>query len=233
MMFVVAALLALPRFAPMLANRLPVTGNLQGVHLPADLPDNALRSLLAWFGQPDVSPFWLSDAPLLPVKVLLPFVAGVATSFRRWRDPRYAVLLLALPLTTFFGGVIWTASPLYVRYLTALPAIVLFVAVGAKQVTDVITSIKPGGKWLGTAVVLAMVAQCVLLSLQHPAQANVRIPAGLWEQDRLARVAANLPAGETAEFAVTSAFGGVDAITLADYVTALGQRRGVHVIPQH
>jgi 4-amino-4-deoxy-L-arabinose transferase-like glycosyltransferase len=235
------ALIALPRFAPLLAGGLPLTGNLEGVRLPSDLADNALRSLLAWVGQPDVSPFWLSSTSLLPLSALLAFGLGVMVCLRNWRDPRHIVLLLTLILTTIFGGVIWAAAPLYVRYLTALPALVLLVGIGITEVQRLIENIMPrsgfqtGGfqtrPYLKFLFVVFVVLQGIILSLQHPAEALTRVPPGLWEEDRLAREAAALPAAQPAQFAVTSAFGIVERITVADYVTAYGQRRAVSVNP--
>jgi 4-amino-4-deoxy-L-arabinose transferase-like glycosyltransferase len=227
-------LVSLPRFSPMLRGGPTVTGNLESVRLPADLADNALRSLLAWVGQPDVSPFWLSDAPLLPLFALLAFGLGMAACLRRPHDPRHAAPLMMIVLTTLLGGVIWTAAPLYVRYVAALPAIVLLTSIGAAQMQRHIEDVfhregfQPHPIITATPIVL-IVLQGIILSLQHPAEAIARIPPGLWEAEALARAAAALPTGERAEFAVTSAFGEVERITIADLVAAYGERREVVV----
>ncbi len=71
--------------------------------------------------------------------------------------------------------------------------------------------------------------QGIIISLQQPTEAYSKIPAGLWEQDVLAQSAAGLPAGAEARFKVSSDFGAVDRITIADYVAAYGQRREVTV----
>jgi 4-amino-4-deoxy-L-arabinose transferase-like glycosyltransferase len=227
-------LVSLPRFAPVVRGGPTVMGNLDAIRLPADLPDNALRSALAWVGQPDLSPFWLSDAPLLPVFALLAFGLGVALCLRRLLDPRHAALLAMIVLTTVLGGAIWTAAPLYVRYMAALPAIVLLVSIGAAEIqTFVETLLQRGGFHsrvpISFILVMLIVLQGIILSLQHPAEAMARIPPGLWEADGLARRAAALPAGEPAEFTVTSAFGEVERITIADMVAAYGERRAVTV----
>jgi 4-amino-4-deoxy-L-arabinose transferase-like glycosyltransferase len=127
-------LVSLPRFSPMFTADLPLTGNLNAIRLPADLGANTLRSVLAWVGQPDVSPFWLSDVPLLPFFALLAGAVGLVICLRHLRDARHMVIVLTLMLTTIFGGMIWTASPLYVRYMTALPAIVLLVALPFERI---------------------------------------------------------------------------------------------------
>src|SRR5262249_55926508 len=86
-----------------------------------------------WVGQPDVSPFWLSNQPLLLWPAMLAFLLGCWYCLRRWPDPRAVVLLFSILLTSLFGGAIWTAAPLYVRYMAGLPAIVLLVAVGLEK----------------------------------------------------------------------------------------------------
>ena len=233
-MLFVFALISLPRFAPMFTADLPLTGNLNAVRLPADLGENAVRSVLAWVGQPDVSPFWLSSAPLLPVSALIAGGVGLVIGLRHLRDPRHMVIVATSLLTTIFGGVIWTASPLYVRYMTALPAIVLLVALPfewlqIQRFNHRDTERKKIFRTIGLVMLLTIIAQGIIVSLQQPAEAIGRVPAGLWEQDRLAQSAAHLATGTTAKFKVSSDFGAVDRITIADYVAAYGQRRSVTI----
>lgn len=78
-------------------------------------------------------------------------------------------------------------------------------------------------------MVLAIIMQGIIISLQQPAESDARVPTGLWEQDALAQSAVGLPAGEGVHFKVSSDFGVVDRITIADYVAAYGQRRAVTV----
>jgi len=221
MMTGVLVLVSLPRFAPQFSAGLPVTGNLDGIRLPADAAANSVRALLAWVGQADVSPFWLSSIPLLPLFALLAWGAGVMWAARQRGDGRWSALLLMLVLTTIFGGMIWAAAPLYVRYMTALPALALLVAAG----------IQSAGRWrrVQAALLAGVVMQGSLLSLRHPAEAVNNLPAGLREADALAQAAARLPTGEAVELVVTSAFGDVERITIADYVAAYGERRAVSI----
>ncbi len=221
-MLFVFFLVSLPRYAPMLTSGLPLTGNLNAMRLPADLGANAVRSVLAWVGQPDISPFWLSSAPLLPLFALTACAVGLVICIRHLFDARHAVIIMTLILTTIFGGVIWTASPLYVRYLSALPALVLLAALPFET------------KWMKTKrwtwiILFIIMSQGIIIILQQPAEAYGRVPAGLWEQDSLARAAAQLPDGLPAQFKVSDYFGEVDRITIADYVAAYGQRRAVRV----
>jgi len=221
-MFFSFVLTSLPRYAPMLMMRLPLTGNLNAIRLPADLGANTIRSLLAWVGQPDMSPFWLSSTPLLPILTFLVCAVGFIICLRHLRDPRHLVILATVVLTTIFGGVIWTASPLYIRYISALPTLVLLVALPFE------TQQMKHKRW--TWIILAIIMlQGIIISLQHPGEAYGHIPVGLWEQDSLARAAAQLPDGLPAQFKVSADFSAVDRITIADYVAAYGQRRAVTV----
>lgn len=220
-------LVTLPRFAPMFTAGLPITGNLDIFRLPSDLGTNTVRSILAWVGERDRSLFWLSDSPLIAFFPLLCFLTGVLISFRKIFDPRYGVLMAALFLTTVLGGAIWTAAPLYIRYMTALPAIGLLVGLPFE------TLLKKREKnyALGLALMLLMliVVQGTVLSIQHTYDANMRVPIGLWEADTLARAASQLPTGTEAHFYVSDTFGVVERVTIADYVAFYGERRAVSV----
>lgn len=247
-MVFVFVVVSLPRFAPMFTANLPITGNLDGVRLPADLAENVLRSVLAWVGQPDVSPFWLGSSPLLPVLALLAGAFGLVIALCHLRDPRYVVLLVAIVLTTVFGGMIWPAAPLYVRYMTAIPAIVLLVALPFAWIKE--RTLNPGDaeniekyreidldgqhfykqvRRLAMLLVLCIMAQGIILSIQHTNEAVGRVPAGLWEADTLARAAGQLPEGMEARLKVSDAFGDVERVTIADYIAFYGQRRSVSI----
>jgi hypothetical protein len=238
-MVFIFVVVALPRFAPMLVNRLPLTGNEQGLHLPADLAANSLRAVMAWAGQKDVSPFWLSDAPLLEWPVLLAFGLGGLICLWRWRDARSAVLLSSIVLTTILGGAIWTAAPLYVRYMTAVPAIGLLVAVGIEKIKSVSQRSRGTEKQrentgrqygvLQIVVIGLIVVQGVYAAMQQTDEAVGRITASQWMEQDLAQQAANLPVGTGAVMVVPDDFNEVQRITLAHYVAASGERRAVVV----
>jgi len=241
-MLFVFVIVTLPRFAPMFTANLPLTGNLEGVRLPSDLAANALRSVLAWVGQPDVSPFWLGSVPLLPVLALLAAGVGLVIALRYLRDPRHAVLLTALLLTTMFGGVIWPAAPLYVRYMTALPAIVLLVALPFESILNRRDAEKHREigvqeprfykqmRQLAILLITLITAQGIIVSIQHTREAYEHVPAGLWEADTLARAASHLPEGVEARLKVSDDFGEVERVTIADYIAFYGQRRPVSII---
>jgi len=223
--------LALPRFAPMLVVELPLEGNREAMRLPADFfPDNTLRAVLAWVGQPDISPFWLSDTPLLLPPAMALFLIGLVISARRWRDMRYLILLVWVTLTTIFGGALWTAAPLYVRYMTAVPAIALLVAVRYQLNLRWLRTAFSQKRWVrfvGTGIFLIGCLQGMIVSgWQHPAEARTRISEVQWQVDTAARQAAVLPEGASV-VVVGAGFGDGERITVADYVAAYGARRAV------
>ncbi len=218
-------LVSLPRFAPMFTAGLPLTGNLDGVRLPVDLADNALRAVMAWVGQPDISPFWLSDSPLLPLLMLIAFVLGTVLSLKHLTHPMTIVLLLFLALTTVFGGVIWPAAPLYVRYMTALPAIILLV----------MRPIQYGRmrhswlRWASLVFTGVLIIQGIVVSIQHRNEEVIRVRPGIWEADALAQQATHLRTGAPVIASVSVNFSEVERITFADWVAAYGERRRVQI----
>jgi 4-amino-4-deoxy-L-arabinose transferase-like glycosyltransferase len=241
-------LMALPRFAPALVGGLPLEGNREAMRLPADfVPENTLRAVLAWIGQPDVSPFWLSDAPLLLWPALALFVIGLGYSIWRWRDGRYAMLLAWVMLTTIFGGTIWTAAPLYVRYMTAVPAIALLVAGGLSAVSgqrsentlnrqDAADSknifknyLANLASWRLTIFLVFVCLQGVVAAWEQPPEALSRVTPSQWIEDELARQAASLPEEISVVLVVPREFGDIQLITIAHYLAAYGQRRALAV----
>lgn len=239
-MLAACVLVSLPRFGPMFTANLPITGNMQAIRLPKDLLDNTVRSLLAWVGQPDISLFWLSSQRFFLWPALLAFLLGLVLCLWRWRDPRALIILLSLPLTSIFGGAILVAAPLYIRYIVALPAIVLLVALGleavlfgAERYKNTLFRFLP--PYTGAVLVLTVCFYgCYSSYIQHPQQALTRVPPGLWEEDALARQAAQLPPKMAAAFIVSPDFGApppdprvMQMIGISHYVAAYGERRAV------
>ena len=232
------ALMALPPLAAMAVGRLPLSGKGEALRLPADFfPDNTLRAVLGWVGQPDVSPFWLSDAPLLLTPALLVFLAGLAVSLRRWRDARYGVLVASVALATIFGGAIWTAAPLYVRYMTVAPAVALLVGVGLSAISGQLSAISfqlSAKKWrsgfghVGTVILAVICVQGVVVSVwAHPTEARGRITAGQWWVDEAAQQAAGLSEDAPVTLVAPQVLDELERITLAHSIAAYGRRRGV------
>jgi hypothetical protein len=225
--WMVAAFVAvsLPRFAPMIARQLPLTGNLEALRLPHDLAANSLRAVLAWVGQPDISPFWLGSGPLVEWPSLVVFGVGLSVALRGWYDARHIVLILSVVLTTVFGGVIWSAAPLYIRYMTALPAIASLVGIGLDQ----IARMRRFPLILYGSVIALGIQGSYISLVQHPAEAHARVSQSQWIEDDLARQAAKLPDGTAVILKVSSEFSDTQMITVAHYVAAYGQRRAVAV----
>jgi 4-amino-4-deoxy-L-arabinose transferase-like glycosyltransferase len=217
-------LMALPEVVTLVHFGLPISGNLQPLRLPADLAHNSLRAALAWVGQPDVSPFWLGDAPLLPLFALIGFALGLFVVIRCWRDPRSVVLLLSLVVTTIFGGAILTAAPLYVRYLMAAPAMALLLGLGIESLFHARSAL---WRYTGVALIVFVVLQGALLAVHHVDEAYARITPSQWQEDRLAQRAARLPSGTSLVLVVPADFGMIQRMTIAHSIAAYGERRAL------
>jgi hypothetical protein len=247
--WVVAAfmLVTLPRIATYLVYHLPFSGNanMSTLGLFPDWPSRLLRAGLTWVYQPDTSLYWRSDSALIPSLALLAFAAGVIVALRGARDLRLWVLLLMVILTTVVGGGIFQFALLYVRYLSALPAMAIFIALGVDRAGSFITHRREGAQvqrktmqriWVGCGIGVqlwwsGMIVQGVYTSLQHAGEAYAHVTTSHWQQDDLARQAAALPPGTAAVFVVPPTFADLEKITLAHYVAAYGVRRAVVVNP--
>ncbi|HLU11884.1 MAG TPA: glycosyltransferase family 39 protein [Oceanobacillus sp.] len=218
-------LLSLPRFAPMLVAGLSISGNTRPIELPPDWQTNAIRSILAWVNQPDVSPFWLSETHLLELPALLAFTIGVFVALRHWRDERHIVILLYLPLTTIFGGVIWASAPLFIRYMTAVPAIAPLIALGIERLNR-IRAISP--RLSVSVLVIGIIAvQGGFVALRHTSEAHAHVTDSQWREHVFAQQAADLPPENAAVLVMSTPFAETQQITVSDYVAALGKRRVV------
>jgi hypothetical protein len=174
---------------------------------------------------------------------LIAFVVGMGVSLWRWRDGRYVVLLVSVLLTTILGGAIWTAAPLFIRYMTAVPAIALLVAMGIEGKDKNLTAKTQRTQRrrdkvtiLQIVVVIMICGQGVWAAGTQLEEAKGRVRAELWEEDALAKRAADLPSGKAAVFMASAGFGAkppdprvMEAIGIAHYVAAYGERRAVVV----
>lgn len=135
-----------------LLNDLAVAGSLD------PLRDNAVEHLLMFNYQGDANPRHnLPGAPMLDpfAAALLPLAVGYA--LYRWRDRRYALLLLWIGVT-LLGGVLSAAAeaPQGYRTLGAMPAVALLVGDLLARLWRRLAS--PGGKLWRGAVAAALVA---------------------------------------------------------------------------
>lgn len=93
--------------------------------------DGVLGALggVVWRGDPDITRN-LPEVPLLGPLLAILLIAGVVEGVRRWREPRYALLLLAL-----VAGLLTDAwvhpDPTFSANLVALPSVFIFAGVGA------------------------------------------------------------------------------------------------------
>lgn len=212
----------LPLWASLWHHRLPISGNLTGLRLPTGLAENAIRAVLAWVGQPDVSPFWLGSGTLVPPWMLAFFLVGAVISVSRFREPGHGVLLVLLILTTVFGGVIQPAAPLYVRYITALPVLMFFTA-------TVLNFFRGRFYWLLLGVV------CVLnltVVVEHTGEAPQRVSESVWCEMYGARAAAVLPTGMAITLHVVSGLDEAQQVTLGHAFAAYGERRPIWLITE-
>lgn len=217
-------LISLPRFAPLAVGGLPITGNVEALRLPADLSANAWRAVLAWVGQQDISPFWLSNAPLMPFLPLILFGIGMAVCLRKWLNPRSLMLIVTIPLVTIFGGAIWTAAPLYVRYLTSTPAVAMLVALGINQVLTLTP--QRLRSLVGILLIVLVCGQGMVMSIQQVDEAAGNVTTAHWEADQLAQDMADLPAGEPVVINPMD-WSATEIITFAHAVAAYGERRTI------
>ena len=89
-------------------------------------------TLFNWGG--DRSGQYGNSLSLLDYYTAVFFVLGLAYAVPRWREPRFALLLLWLVLTTFIGGVLTIESPFTPRLIGVMPVPFLLAAVALEQV---------------------------------------------------------------------------------------------------
>src|SRR5262249_24529951 len=151
--------------------------------------------------------------------------------------------LLSIVLTSIFGGAIWTAAPLYVRYMATLPTIALLVAIGIEGTFLAVKTQATGAENTGGSKTLPYIGYTLLAAIViyggyvsvfvQPDEAYSHIGAGQWEEDALAKAAASQPPGLPVVLAVSEEFnddpyyGPLVMMSMAHYVAAYGERRTV------
>ncbi|GMQ78599.1 MAG: hypothetical protein BMS9Abin02_1119 [Anaerolineae bacterium] len=96
--------------------------------------ENSIK-ILAMFGISG-DPLWRNNIAFLPVfepLVAIFFYIGVAISFWRYREPRYALLVLWL-FSSFIPSIVTIDAPSSIRMINALPIITIFPAIGLKVI---------------------------------------------------------------------------------------------------
>lgn len=109
----------------------PYTVWLERPQSVGDVIDGALRAIggVVWHGDATVTRN-LPETPLLGPLLAILLIIGVIEGLRRWREPRYVLLLLALAAGLLTDT--WVRrEPSFGANLVALPAVLIFPGVGA------------------------------------------------------------------------------------------------------
>jgi len=96
--------------------------------------ENALK-VIAMFGVRG-DPLWRQNVAFLPVFepiIALFFYIGLAISLWRWREPRYALLILWL-FTAAIPSIVTIDAPSSIRMINALPVIAIFPVIGLEVI---------------------------------------------------------------------------------------------------
>ena len=96
--------------------------------------ENALK-VIAMFGVRG-DPLWRQNVAFLPVFepiIALFFYLGLAISIWRWREPRYALLILWL-FTSAIPSIVTIDAPSSIRMINALPIITIFPVIGSEVI---------------------------------------------------------------------------------------------------
>ncbi|MEA3407037.1 MAG: glycosyltransferase family 39 protein [Chloroflexota bacterium] len=102
------------------------------------MPNQLLKSVLAFNYFSDPTFFYHPNTPLLHFGSSIFFVVGLTYSLRRWRERRYFLLLLWFFLVILFGGVLLENPPSSARFVLSIPPVVLFVVFGVFKVSSYI-----------------------------------------------------------------------------------------------
>lgn len=119
--------------------------------------DGLLRAVgaILWQGDARVTTNVPERALLGPVMSLL-LLAGVVTAIRRWRDPRYALLVLVLAAGVLTDAWIEREAS-FAAHLVALPAIFLLVGVGVHSVWHGLRERNVTAAWQPVTALLVMI----------------------------------------------------------------------------
>ncbi|HEX3051429.1 MAG TPA: glycosyltransferase family 39 protein [Aggregatilineaceae bacterium] len=110
------------------------TGNVAAAahakRLPEYWQNQFYRSFMAYVQISDRSGFYSNYGSALGWFAGVPFLAGLAWSVRRFRDPRYVILGLWVGATAILGGVLLVDPPHYPRYISVTPGLAVLVGLG-------------------------------------------------------------------------------------------------------
>lgn len=143
------------------------------------------RAAGAFICTPDQGYFYRPTTAILDVFSGALFVLGVGLACGRWRDGRYALLLVWIGLTIVFGGFLLVSPPHYQRYLIAAPAVCLLVGRAAETLLRRAARFwrwSPAA-WRGAAAALGF----LLLAINAGYYFGVYAPRGafIWDRNTL------------------------------------------------
>ncbi len=90
-------------------------------------------AFLAYTYRRDLSGYYGGKAAMFLPVAAVPFLLGVFGALWRWRRRAELLLLLLTGSTSLLGGALMFAPPHYTRYLVAIPALVILLALGLVQ----------------------------------------------------------------------------------------------------
>ncbi len=143
----------------LVANGLPLTTRLADVGLagPVDIGAQIWRAAFAYVQVPDTisdasAAFYGGTAPLVGYAAAVPFLLGLgAARFRRG-----GLLIFWIGAAALFGGVLLRDPPAYSRYVIALPAAAMLIALGLRALPGI------GARWRIALCAAVMAFEIVL-----------------------------------------------------------------------
>ncbi|MBN1201359.1 MAG: glycosyltransferase family 39 protein [Anaerolineae bacterium] len=129
------------------------------------------RSFMAYVQTHDESDFYGRYNPVLGWCAGVPFIIGLMIALRRWRDPRFSILVIWVVATAILGGVLLIDPPHYSRYISVTPGLAVLVALGVIMLGETLGRAAVGLRGLlpGAAAYLTWlpVALVVVLALEE------------------------------------------------------------------
>jgi hypothetical protein len=104
-----------------------------GQSLAAALAGQAYRTLFYYFAVKEQGQFYGSGVPMLDHGMEVLFLLGMLIALWRWKRPGYATLVICVASVAFFGGFLLWQPQESQRYLMAVPALCIAMAVGLQE----------------------------------------------------------------------------------------------------
>lgn len=119
------------------------TGNVEAAadegRLTAYWTGQIQRSFMTYVQTLDESGFYGYYNPVMGWFAGVPFLVGLAYVARRWRDPRWSILVIWAGMTAVLGGVLLVDPPRFTRYVAVTPGLAVLVALGVIWIARIAT----------------------------------------------------------------------------------------------